>query len=80
MHRCRHLASIGLALVIAPVTLFQHAQAREDGAVVTPLFKGLANYPDLPHASSLCGACYEACPVAISGACASWGDRSQAGT
>lgn len=35
------------------------------GAVITPLFKGLANYPDLPHASSLCGACYEACPVKI---------------
>lgn len=35
------------------------------GAVITPLFKGLANYKDLPHASSLCGACYEACPVKI---------------
>ncbi len=35
------------------------------GAVLTPIFKGLANYPDLPHASSLCGACYEACPVKI---------------
>ncbi|HEY3246594.1 MAG TPA: 4Fe-4S dicluster domain-containing protein, partial [Phycisphaerae bacterium] len=35
------------------------------GAVITPLMKGLANYPDLPHASSLCGACYAACPVNI---------------
>jgi L-lactate dehydrogenase complex protein LldF len=35
------------------------------GAVITPIFKGLANYKDLPHASSLCGACYEACPVRI---------------
>src|SRR5262249_16947217 len=35
------------------------------GATITPLLKGLANYPDLPHASSLCGACYEACPVKI---------------
>jgi L-lactate dehydrogenase complex protein LldF len=35
------------------------------GAVITPLFKGLANYKDLPGASSLCGACYEACPVKI---------------
>lgn len=35
------------------------------GALITPMFKGLANYPDLPHASSLCGACYEACPVKI---------------
>ncbi|MHC4993666.1 MAG: LutB/LldF family L-lactate oxidation iron-sulfur protein [Planctomycetota bacterium] len=35
------------------------------GAVLTPLFKGLGNYKDLPSASSLCGACYEACPVKI---------------
>ncbi|MCG8511574.1 MAG: DUF3390 domain-containing protein, partial [Rhodospirillales bacterium] len=35
------------------------------GAILTPVFKGLANYPDLPNASSLCGACYEACPVKI---------------
>ena len=35
------------------------------GAVITPLMKGLHNYPDLPHVSSLCGACHEACPVDI---------------
>ena len=35
------------------------------GAVVTPHFQGLANYVDLPQASSLCGACFEACPVHI---------------
>ena len=35
------------------------------GALITPLFKGLGNYKDLPHASSLCGACYEVCPVKI---------------
>ena len=35
------------------------------GAILTPVFKGLANYKDLPNASSLCGACYEACPVKI---------------
>ncbi|MEW6742391.1 MAG: lactate utilization protein B [Planctomycetota bacterium] len=35
------------------------------GAAITPLFKGLANYRDLPQASSLCGACAEACPVKI---------------
>lgn len=35
------------------------------GATITPLLRGLANYPDLPHATSLCGACYEACPVKI---------------
>jgi L-lactate dehydrogenase complex protein LldF len=35
------------------------------GALITPLFQGLENYKDLPQASSLCGACYEACPVKI---------------
>lgn len=35
------------------------------GAILTPLIRGLANYPDLPHASSLCGACSEVCPVKI---------------
>jgi len=35
------------------------------GAVLTPLYSGLANHPHLPHASSLCGACQAACPVKI---------------
>ena len=35
------------------------------GAVITPLLEGLAEYRDLPRASSLCGACYEVCPVKI---------------
>ena len=35
------------------------------GSVITPLLRGLANYGDLPNASSLCGACGEACPVKI---------------
>ncbi len=35
------------------------------GAVLTPHLRGLENYSDLPRASSLCGACYEACPVKI---------------
>ena len=35
------------------------------GALITPLFKGLGEYKDLPQASSLCGACYEVCPVKI---------------
>ncbi len=43
------------------------------GAVLTPELEraqagggaGLANYADLPRASSLCGACYEVCPVKI---------------
>lgn len=35
------------------------------GAVITPLLKGLEEYPALPHASTLCGACLEVCPVRI---------------
>jgi L-lactate dehydrogenase complex protein LldF len=35
------------------------------GALITPLFQGLNKFKDLPQASSLCGACYEACPVKI---------------
>ena len=35
------------------------------GALITPLFQGLGKFKDLPQASSLCGACYEACPVKI---------------
>ena len=35
------------------------------GSILSPLFSGLAQYGDLPHASSLCGACREVCPVRI---------------
>jgi L-lactate dehydrogenase complex protein LldF len=35
------------------------------GAVLVPLLAGLERTPDLPHASSLCGACTDACPVKI---------------
>jgi L-lactate dehydrogenase complex protein LldF len=35
------------------------------GALITPLFRGLGSFKDLPQASSLCGACYEVCPVKI---------------
>jgi L-lactate dehydrogenase complex protein LldF len=35
------------------------------GAVLTPLYDGLRDYPLLPQASSLCGACQEACPLKI---------------
>ncbi len=35
------------------------------GAVITPLLAGLENAIPLPHASSLCGACKEVCPVDI---------------
>jgi L-lactate dehydrogenase complex protein LldF len=35
------------------------------GAILTPLLRGLDQAPTLPWASSLCGACYEVCPVKI---------------
>jgi L-lactate dehydrogenase complex protein LldF len=35
------------------------------GAVITPLLKKTEEAKDLPYASSLCGACWEACPVGI---------------
>ncbi|MBK8986774.1 MAG: iron-sulfur cluster-binding protein [Chloroflexi bacterium] len=35
------------------------------GAVVSPLLFGLEQYEALPHASSLCGACKDVCPVRI---------------
>ncbi len=35
------------------------------GSLVTPLYFGKDNAPDLPFASSLCGNCTEVCPVGI---------------
>jgi L-lactate dehydrogenase complex protein LldF len=35
------------------------------GAILTPQLVGLDQAPTLPWASSLCGACYEVCPVKI---------------
>ncbi len=35
------------------------------GAVLSPQLTGLADNPSLPFASTLCGACYDVCPVAI---------------
>ena len=35
------------------------------GAILTPQLHGLEEGRSLPYASSLCGACYEVCPVAI---------------
>lgn len=35
------------------------------GAIITPQFMGALHEPGLPFASSLCGACAEACPVKI---------------
>ena len=35
------------------------------GAVLTPSLWGIEPWSDLPHASSLCGACREVCPIRI---------------
>ncbi len=35
------------------------------GAILTPQLVGIEHAPSLPFASSLCGACYDACPVMI---------------
>src|SRR4051794_26630387 len=35
------------------------------GAVIVPLLRGTPEAQELSHASSLCGACWKACPVAI---------------
>lgn len=35
------------------------------GAILTPQLRGLETAASLPYASSLCGACYEVCPVKI---------------
>jgi L-lactate dehydrogenase complex protein LldF len=35
------------------------------GAILTPQLLGIEKAPTLPFASSLCGACYEVCPVKI---------------
>ena len=35
------------------------------GAILTPMLRGLEQAGSLPYASSLCGACYEVCPVKI---------------
>lgn len=35
------------------------------GSILTPLYDSVSEHPQLPHASSLCGACQAACPVRI---------------
>src|SRR5205085_2851561 len=35
------------------------------GAILTPMLSGIEAAGSLPYASSLCGACYEVCPVKI---------------
>ena len=66
-----HCIRCSACLNVCPVYSRTGGQAYESvypgpiGAILTPQLKGLDQAPTLPWASSLCGACYEACPVKI---------------
>ena len=61
----------GACLNVCPVyrktggTAYSDVYSGPMGAVLVPLLSGLEREAALPHASSLCGACTEACPVGI---------------
>src|SRR3954453_5167723 len=66
-----HCIRCSACLNVCPVYSRVGGQAYESvypgpiGAILTPQLRGLEEAPTLPWASSLCGACYEACPVRI---------------
>jgi L-lactate dehydrogenase complex protein LldF len=66
-----HCIRCSACLNVCPVYERVGGQAYESvypgpiGAILTPLLRGLDQAPSLPWASSLCGACYEVCPVKI---------------
>jgi len=66
-----HCIRCSACLNVCPVYERAGGQAYESvypgpiGAILTPQLRGLDQAPTLPWASSLCGACYEACPVRI---------------
>jgi L-lactate dehydrogenase complex protein LldF len=66
-----HCIRCSACLNVCPVYERVGGQAYESvypgpiGAILTPLLNGLDQAPSLPWASSLCGACYEVCPVKI---------------
>jgi L-lactate dehydrogenase complex protein LldF len=66
-----HCIRCSACLNVCPVYSRVGGQAYESvypgpiGAILTPQLRGLGEAPTLPWASSLCGACYEACPVKI---------------
>jgi L-lactate dehydrogenase complex protein LldF len=66
-----HCIRCSACLNVCPVYSRTGGQAYESvypgpiGAILTPQLRGLDKAPTLPWASSLCGACYEACPVKI---------------
>ncbi len=66
-----HCIRCSACLNVCPVYTRTGGQAYDSvypgpiGAILTPQLKGLGQAPTLPWASSLCGACFEACPVKI---------------
>jgi L-lactate dehydrogenase complex protein LldF len=66
-----HCIRCSACLNVCPVYERVGGQAYESvypgpiGAILTPQLRGLDAAPTLPWASSLCGACYEVCPVKI---------------
>jgi L-lactate dehydrogenase complex protein LldF len=66
-----HCIRCSACLNVCPVYTRVGGQAYESvypgpiGAILTPQLRGLDQAPTLPWASSLCGACYEVCPVKI---------------
>jgi L-lactate dehydrogenase complex protein LldF len=66
-----HCIRCSACLNVCPVYERAGGQAYESvypgpiGAILTPQLRGLDQAPTLPWASSLCGACFEACPVQI---------------
>jgi L-lactate dehydrogenase complex protein LldF len=66
-----HCIRCSACLNVCPVYSRVGGQAYESvypgpiGAILTPLLNGLETAPSLPWASSLCGACFEVCPVKI---------------
>jgi L-lactate dehydrogenase complex protein LldF len=66
-----HCIRCSACLNVCPVYERVGGQAYESvypgpiGAILTPQLRGLDEAPSLPWASSLCGACYEVCPVRI---------------
>jgi L-lactate dehydrogenase complex protein LldF len=66
-----HCIRCSACLNVCPVYSRVGGQAYESvypgpiGAVLSPQLFGLDEHPTLPWASTLCGACYDACPVKI---------------
>jgi L-lactate dehydrogenase complex protein LldF len=66
-----HCIRCSACLNVCPVYTRVGGQAYESvypgpiGAILTPQLRGLDEAPTLPWASTLCGACYEVCPVKI---------------